>query len=332
MTPARTTTDRFAFALARCVVFDLEVYPGRWCVGFRGPGPDGMLRARVVESLDELSHTPNALAERRRTLVGFNSDVFDVPVIQAILGRLDPHTVAQAIVRGDPLPIPRAELTPFPCDHIDVSARLRRQGRIPGLNAVAANLGRPLIRELPYPPDQTLGDDQWVEVKRRNLIDLGHTWALLERFAPELEALAALSDEQGLDLRSTPTPKVAETVFLNAYRARNYGRNPVTPEVPPEVLYRPVRGVGRPQTPAASAWYDRVCGVPLAMVERGVPKVVVPRATFTVGGVTLTVGAGGVHSKDAPRLHYATRGHALYSVDVVSFYLRTANASHSSEG
>lgn len=63
-----------------------------------------------------------------------------------------------------------------------------------------------------------LTDERWDEVRQYNAVDLAHTWALLQRLAPELQALAALSQEQGQDLRSVWTPQVVERVFLKAYR------------------------------------------------------------------------------------------------------------------
>src|SRR5262249_57202674 len=103
-----------------------------------------------------------------------------------------------------------------------LAARLRRGKAFPSLKTVAANLGRPVLQELPYPPGTILSDAEWAEVKAYNQVDLSHTWTLLERFAPELQALAALSGDIGRDLRSTPTPQVVESIFGDAYR-REHG-------------------------------------------------------------------------------------------------------------
>ena len=46
----------------------------------------------------------------------------------------------------------------------------------------------------------------------------------------------------------------------------------------------------------------------------------VPIAKFTVGNLVLSVGSGGLHSVDCPRVYYATKRHRLISVDVQSFY------------
>lgn len=231
-------TPAYIFDLVRAVAFDLECYPGRWCVGFHGLDRTGKLGTFVVDGDPaRLAAVLDRLAEHDRTLVGYNSERFDLPVIRGILGGLDPYETAQAIIQENRVPRSLSSLPGLPCDHVDLAARLRRGGGFPSLKAVAANLGRPILRELPYPPDAVLTDQQWAEIKRYNEIDLAHTWALAERFTPELQALASLSQELGRDLRSTPTPRVCELVFLDAYR-RARGAEPRPPEPPQEVLYR----------------------------------------------------------------------------------------------
>lgn len=312
----------FSFDLSRAVVCDVETYPNRWCVGFHGLGRTGEMVTLTIDGDHiRLAKTLNHLAARNRILVTYNGDHFDVPVIRAILGRHNPYDVAEAIIRGSRPPADPSSWPSLPCDHIDLSARLRRVGGFPSLKAVAANLGRPVLRELPYAPGSILTEDQWREVKAYNEIDLGHTWALLERFSPELQALAALSEEQGRDLRSTPSPKVVEYVFLGAYGRERHGAEPIVPETPREVIYRPVAGVRRPRTPEAASWYDRVANRPLPVEDgQGSPKAVVPEACFEIGSLRLKVGSGGLHSDDLACVHYEDDANELWLVDVASFY------------
>jgi hypothetical protein len=322
VTPStQADTPAYTYDLARAVAFDLECYPDRWCVGFFGPDRNGKPIIFVVDGDPaRLAAVLSRLAEHGRTLIGYNSERFDLPVIRGILHGLDPYELAQSIIRENRAPRSLSRLPGLPCDHIDLAARLRRGGGFPSLKAVAANLGRPILRELPYPPDATLTDKQWGEVRRYNAVDLGHTWALAEQFSPELQALATLSRELGRDLRSTPTPRVCELVLLDAYR-RAHGVEPRRPEPPQEVLYRPVPGVTRPRIPEAAAWFDQVSNRPLRVVAVGDRlRVDVPQATFAIGGLSVSVRAGGLHSVDRARVYYSTRRHRVVSVDVASFY------------
>lgn len=313
---------RFGFDIGRCVVADVESYPGRWLVGFHGPDRSGKPTTHVVDGdRAKLARALATLAERGLTLVTFNGDHYDVPVIRAILQGFDPYAIGTAIIKGERLPIAISSLPPLGVDHIDLAERVRRGRTFDGLKLVAARLGRPALRELPYPPGTILTDEQWDEVRAYNAFDLSHTMALLERFAPELQALAALSEEQGQDLRSVPTPRVVESVFLDAFR-RARGTDPARPEVPGEVVYRGVPGVVEPRTPGAAAWYREVVGRPLAVVRdgEGRAEVAVPNRRFEIGRLGVSVGSGGLHSIDGRRVHYATRRHSLVAIDVSSFY------------
>jgi hypothetical protein len=315
----------FHFDIRQCIAFDLETYSNRWCVGFHGHDRRGNLATHVVDGdVAKLRALLERLASGGRALVGYNSARFDVPAILGILRGDDPHRLAQSIIREqrekDRGTRTRPDLTGFPCDHIDLAARLTRMGVFPSLKVVAAYLGRPMLRELPHPPDAALTDEQWEEVKHYNASDLAHTWALLEWMTPELQALAALSQEVGRDLRSTPTPRVCELVFRDAYR-KEHGVDPRVPEPPQEVLYRPVAGVMRPRTAEAAAWFDRIANTPLPVaVDGGRLETEVPQTTFSIGALRLTVGAGGLHSVDRPMLCYDTGEHRLLSVDVASYY------------
>src|SRR5262249_48842806 len=96
--------------------------------------------------------------------------------------------------------------------------------------------------------------------------------------------------------------------------------DPPRADPPREVRYVPVDGVRRPRTPEAAEWFDRIIQ-PIPMVgfgDRAKPDV--PRARFTIRQLHLSVGAGGLHSIDVPRVYYSTRKHRLLSVDVASYY------------
>jgi hypothetical protein len=263
---ASATTTAIGFDIARCVAFDLEVYPGRWCVGFHGPDQRGKLTTSIVDGdRGKLAATLGRLVDRGMILVGFNSDHFDIPLIRCILGAIDPFAPAQAIVTDNRLPVALSKLPEFPCDHIDLAARLRRGGRFPGLKTVAANLGRPQLRELPYEPGLVLTDQEWSQVLVYNRVDLEHTWELLKVYGPELQSVAALSNDIGRDLRSTPTPQVVERVFTEAYR-QEHGCEPRRPGAPTSVSYRPVVGVLEPRTSGAAAWFREITAKPIPVV------------------------------------------------------------------
>src|SRR5512135_596126 len=326
--PSAPTNSKYIFDPNRCIVFDAEVYPGRWCVGFLFPGREKSLcvdgdRAQLAEILDKIHKAD-------RTLVGYNSAGYDLPVLRAVLAGLDPYPVSQACVAhtGRGLPPELRDIAhcwpTIRANHIDLCERTRDSGRFPSLKRVAANLGCKNLQELPFEPNQELTDAEWAEVKRYNKKDLHDTQDLLDYFSPELQAIAALSNRYGCDLRNTHQAGIAAKILCDAYR-HQYGCKPVQASPPPSVRYTPPSPVRRPQNPIAAAWFDRVTteAFPLVVPKGGeYPKPVVPEpsAPIEIGGAKLNVGSGGTHSADRPALYRTTDASVVYETDVASFY------------
>jgi hypothetical protein len=311
------------FDIGRCVVFDVEVYPGRAVVGLAyAKGSD--LVVKQIEDRRELAGLLGRLRRQGRTLAGYNSRRYDVPIVRAILGGADPYAVSTALIAGDRDAaeelLRQAGAPRLRVDHVDLAERLRRGAYPPSLKVLAAAMGRRTLEELPFDPTRPVTDEQWERVRSYNVVDLGHTMAVAERVAPDLESLAALSATAGRDLRSVPAPAVVEAIFKADYVAR-HGEEPPDPTLPDRITYTPPEGVVRPGTPEAAAWFDAVVGAPI------VPRMVgsrlrfrVDRARFVVGPLEVSVGSGGLHSIDVPSVHYADEAHEIIAVDVASFY------------
>ena len=328
------TISKYVFDPARIVIFDTEVFPGRWCVGFLHP--DGNRRC-IDGDRAQLAEVLDRVAADGMALVGYNIDGYDIPVLRAILANTDPYPVSHALVHHDGPGQPesvRALIGGWPrveADHVDLAARTQSGGRFPGLKTIAANLNCPHLEELPYDPESLLSDAEWGEVRQYNRRDLEATKAALAHFTPELAALTALSNRYDLDLRNVHPAAVAQRVLCAAYRAK-HGSDPTKIPPPASVRYSPPKLSGsgsgspvrRPQTPSAGAWFDRLCGEEFPLVvpqgkRHPVPLLPEPDGPIVIGGVTLTVGSGGLHSCDRPALHRYGE-HQLYEADVQSYY------------
>jgi len=304
------------FSLTACVACDVEVFPGWWCVGFHGCDSDGNVWVRQVTDRDSLAKILNWIAERQLTVVTYNGSHYDVPVMRVILSGFDPYSLSRAIVADKPWPVTLDRLPAFPCDHVDLAKRLERAGRFPSLKVVAPSMGRH-APELPFDPHAALDLDQQAAVRAYNKHDLENTWALLLAVEPTLDALTALSTETGFDCRSLPESQVGERYYDQEHR-RRYRSAPPKQTPPQHVTYSPPPCVRRPSARGAAEWHDGVLASPIPVTADGKPS---PRkAIVKVGGLALSVGGGGIHSKDLPKVYYATRERDLVHVDVRSFY------------
>jgi hypothetical protein len=196
---------------------------------------------------------------------------------------------------------------------------------------------------LPHDPHTEPTPEQWQEVIEYNKLgDLPATHELLRQTEPILQALTALSNTYGLDLRSLAAPTVVEQVFRSIYRRSGGGREPLVHSSGESIEYRPLPGVVRPSSPEAAAWYDAVVGVPLPIIHGVGPRLPIDLANYSdpvvaslredkprigirkvkvrVGDLTLKVGEGGMHSHDGKIMFYADDTYRLVSADVSSYY------------
>jgi hypothetical protein len=72
--------EMYSFAFADCIVFDLECFLDRWCVGFHGRGRNGEMMTRLVDGdRDSLARLLDCFATHGRILIGYNSSRFEEP-------------------------------------------------------------------------------------------------------------------------------------------------------------------------------------------------------------------------------------------------------------
>jgi hypothetical protein len=97
-TAAPSITRKYAFDPSKTILLDVEVFPGqptRWCCGFQSA--DG--RYTCVDGDKALLATVlDKIHRAGRTLIGYNSGGYDLPVLRAILAGLDPLPISQACV------------------------------------------------------------------------------------------------------------------------------------------------------------------------------------------------------------------------------------------
>lgn len=315
---SQSSRTSWNFDLDRSVIFDVEVVPNRWLVGFLRHGSQDEPAFDQIENRDFLQAHLERIRSEGLTLVGYNSSAYDCAIVKAILDGADPFGKSQSIINST-----RRRTPPdLGVDHVDLAKRVSSAGQFPSLKMVAANLGLP-IDELPSAWfSEDADDERWERIREYNRRDLISTWEILRRLAPELGALALLSNDLGEDLRSIPSPQVVEKFFVKRYR-ESTGSEPPRIEIPSSVRYRPPDCVRPPTTAAAREWFDRITSEPLRIAQRddgSIHWINRPDAEFAIGSLRVKVGLGGLHSNDEPRLYRQSRRRRLVLIDVASYY------------
>ncbi len=256
------STPLFEFDRRRAVAFDVEAYPGRWLVGFYGRDRHGETRVSRVVDGDRaaLGRTLTQLAQRHKILVGYNSSAYDVPMLRAILGGRDAYATSRELIeaerrpRGERRRIDLRGCPRLPCDHVDLAGRLRKNGRFPSLKAVAANLARPELRELPYPPTPPgrgrVGGDPDVQPGRPGA-HVGGPRGLRPRDRGPGPALGRTRHRPPFD----PQARGRRDDLPRRVQGRARGPRAAANGCSPRGRLQAPGGVRRPRTAAAAAWF-----------------------------------------------------------------------------
>ena len=169
------------------IVYDTEVYPNMF-----------MFKGRVLHNRNLITirdDDQNAAAQLRETLaapctfVSFNGIKFDVPVMSAFLAGKSTEEVkriANAIIEQELQPWDVERRFGFKCigfDHIDL---IEVAPSFVGLKSYGARMHMPWLKELPYPHDTVLTEEQKDHVGRYCENDLDTTEELFKRLEDQL--------------------------------------------------------------------------------------------------------------------------------------------------
>lgn len=310
--------------------FDTECYSNYWTCRFDTGESFQMFEGNPLD-IAGLSRTLS-----RYTLVSFNGQGYDLPIIEAALQGANNSRLKQlsdTIIVGQEKLWHRLDWI----DHIDIMNVLPGMG---GQKAYGAKNNTKTLQDLPYDPGIIT---DWVS--RWNLfeycgVDLTVLRELFEKFQTQLKLRVEIGAEYGMDVRSKSDPQIAEAVLKSL------------------LPFKPVVPYYAKKTPFyyhAPAWVkfvnldllERVIQLPFHINESGGvspnyhmdfvdwgseqkrldahgqwvkrPKDWKP-SVVSIGGTTYTVGIGGLHSNETSAYHMVDDETILADWDVASYY------------
>ena len=302
-------------------MFDVECYINYFLVKFYDPATEIFTSFELSEyaALNRIGLTGTLL---QSLIVGFNSTVYDVPMIAAALAGFNNaqlKALSNAIISGNlrPWDIERDYFIKMPdfIDHIDLIEVMPGQA---SLKAYGGKMHCKTIQDLPIQHDAVLTRNNMRAIDSYCANDLTTTAAGYFKFKTQLDLRADMSNENGIDLRSKSDAQISEAMFKKLLPEKIY---------PPQILpgtqfFYKTPAFIKFKTPLLQAVLGMVEQSPFTISEKGAvtPTEELANTRVTIGASTYQLGYGGLHSCEESRYHISDATHSLIDVDVISYY------------
>lgn len=304
--------------------FDTECYPNYWLLKFRIISTRQVITAALREGqvFSPLQISQIAKLFNDYTVISFNGIRYDNAMITGALMGFNP---AQLKVLNDRMIVHQIKHWDLgvkdwqPRDHIDIMEVIPGKG---GLKYKSAIIHAKTIRELPYPVNTHLTEDQIKHVDSYCENDLDLLENLYEYIKPQIEMRIDYSARYNVDLRSKSDAQIAETVLrIRCEQALN--RKLKRAEINPNLAFRY-------DVPDFISFQHPELMVALTTVRNAIflldsgNKIALPpeikALTIQIGNAEYQMGIGGLHGSEKKTYHVASDEVLLKDLDVKSYY------------
>ena len=277
----------------------------------------------------------------RFCLVGFNSNSYDIPMLELAAKGLSCNDLKQAsdfIIKSG-INYGTKKVTPFDIEkkyhiqigkynHIDLFNVCPVNGGVSAnpasLKLYSGRLHAERMQDLPFPESHILTAEDAAIVRPYCCNDLANTELLFNELAPELKLRMEMSEEYGIDLRSRSDAQIAEAV-INSELQKVLGYYPRKPTLaadlvlqynaPDFISYRSQQLRDMFEVIKNARFYLDGLGSPIMPEE-------IDKLKVKIGSSVYKLGMGGLHSTEKKTAHKATDEIILADNDVESFYPR----------
>lgn len=327
-------------ATDRELVFDTESYGNYWLCAFQCLETNKVLTFELTPDgyfINGIAVTQNHWQQLlgyvlyRFKIVGFNSESYDIPMIQLALRGHDAKYLFECshriISNGMTAYDTRREfsLPVMPINHVDLFDVAPLQA---SLKIYAGRLHCKRMQDLPFPVGMILSQSQAKIVCDYCVNDLASTALLRKSLSPQLALRESLGQEYGQDLRSHSDAQIAEAVIgseLEKLRSVHWDRagSPQRRKIEAgwQFQYRVPEWLAY-KTPQLQAVLEAVRAAVFTVGNGGYAEVPdsITGLRIALGGCVYRMGGGGLHSSEECAAHRAGPSLWLIDRDVASYY------------
>ena len=307
------------------LVFDLEIYRDYFLAMFCNVAT-GNTRAFELFEDHPLDMDRIRTILKESTLVSFNGNNFDLPLLSLALTGADNQTIKDASdaiilnnLRGFALERKFKFQTMTDVDHIDL---IEVAPGMVSLKIYGGRLHCKTMQDLPIDPGTSISGADRELLKAYCANDLEITRTLYQALKPQIELRAQMGKTYGLDLRSKSDAQIAETVIRNQVKAIT-GVMPDRPIIEGGTHYRYCApDYIRFSSALLKSALKTLQAAQFRVIDSG--KVIEPdeikNAKVAIGASVYRMGIGGLHSTESSTSHVADENTLLIDRDVASYY------------
>lgn len=260
------------------------------------------------------------------TIVTFNGNRFDLPILKGALAGLSPRVLKQMcddiIVNNSRVWDIERKYSLQECQFIDHVDLIEVAIGKASLKIYGGRLHSKRMQDLPIEPDAVIKEEERTILSSYCLNDLDTTIDLYNQLAAQIELRQKMSDQYGLDLRSKSDAQIAEAVIKKQIEQIK-GQRIFRPEYPSNYSFKydPPDYV-KFDHPELKNALEVFKSVTFTLNEKGdvAEPSEVSELKFTIGESTYQLGIGGIHSCEKSVSHQADHEFLLFDRDVTSYY------------
>lgn len=310
-------------------IYDIEVYKNLFMVTVLAKTGEHRMWY-ISENHSDLQEIVSYFNNRDLCVVGYNNSEYDDLVINYIIKNffyllsLKPKEVCKAIFKVSTSIIQEDNRENKYADYFQSVDLMKVGGIQKGLKQVAVNLKHPIIQDLPIPWDKPIKEQQIPKIAKYNLNDDDITLKLYNNLIEKIRLRKNVTDTYNINVMSDPDSGMANKFFEKFYSERT-GFHPkdfkdlrtnrkvvkFKDAILPVIQFK-TKELNKVLTDL------RTTGGVVIDDEGG--KITFSHPTFRFGGIEYQIGAGGLHSVDAPGLFVSDKKYVYRDADVGSFY------------